>query len=144
MITKFLLLLGCIYQCVMANATSFIVEDRPSESGGKHLTYVDSVSKEQVDLPRVLREYGYEGAALPQSDEELHSYLQMYLESNQYLLSCDSRFLAPIKSTIWTIKFSLVSKSEYPDDAIKKLETFCTLVSNAAYNPEFQDFLIEV
>lgn len=144
MFGKILVVLCCIYQCFVADATSFIVESYQSESGVTQLKYVNNTSRYSVDLKDILSDYGYAGAVLPETTDGLEPYLKMYSESNEYMLSCDSKFLAPIKSTIWTIKFALISGALYPKKEIDKLKGFCTLIMSDYPHLEFKKFLIKV
>ncbi len=138
-----LLLVGAVLSGIKINAEPFIVAEITTTPETKtNLKYVDSTTSVPVTLDCVLKEYKYSGNELPQIYTDLEPYLRQYNQSNEYFLLCDSRFLDPIKSTIWRIKFSLINDGIYPDEIINKLKTFCNLI--ILQEPRFKNFLIRV
>lgn len=138
-----LLLIGTVLSGIKINAEPFIVAEITTTPETKtNLKYVDSTTFAPVTLDHVLKEYKYSGSELPQTSTDLEPYLRQYNQSNEYFLLCDSRFLDPIKSTIWKIKFSLINDGIYPDGIINKLKTFCNLIISQELR--FKNFLIKV
>jgi hypothetical protein len=139
MFRKVLGILWLLSSYICVNAAQFVVK----EVGGQ-LQYVNSESKSPVALGDVLLKYKYAGKPLPQTDADLAPYVKMYSPDNEYLLQCDSNFLAPIKAIIWEIKFSIIQDGKYPTDAIGRLNVFCELIKLEEATLGFKNFLIKV
>lgn len=107
------------------------------------LRYIDDITKKEINLDIVLKEYNYVGASLPKSVEDMHSLMERYSKTSEYLLRCDSKFLASIKALLWTMKFSLVKDETYPNKSIEELTTFCNLISKME-SGSFRNFLISI
>ena len=137
-----LLLVGAVLSGIKINAESFIVTELTTTTPKTTLQYVDSTNSMPVTLDYVLKKYNYSGSELPQICTDLEPYFKQYNQSNEYFLLCDSRFLDPIKSTIWRIKFSLINDGIYPNEIINKLRTFCKLI--ISQESHFKNFLIKV